>query len=698
MAAGEATMGVSGPDTQVEIEVRGMDCAECVLHVEGALARVPGVRSARVSLAAEKAFVTIDAARVGLPALHAAIAGAGYSVPRDGPGTRVSQSETRARTLARRTLTALGLVAGLVLFVVVVGEWLGLFKAVTRLIPLPVGLALVLAGGWPVLRKVVVAAWHRQITSHTLMTLGVIAALVVGEWPTAAVVVMFMRIGDAIEGYTTDHARQAVRALERLAPAAARVERNGQEVEVLLAEVRAGEVVVVRPGERSPTDGEVVEGTASVDQSSMTGEAMPLEAAPGSQVYASSLVRGGALRIRATHIGPESLFGRVIRMVEEAETHRARVQRVADRFATYYVPFVAAIALITYLLRRDPLASAAVLVVACSCSFALATPVALLASLGAAARRGVLIKGGSVLEALAAVDVLLIDKTGTLTLGRPQVTSIHPVPGFTDVDVLRLAASAEHYSEHPLAEAIRRAARERGLASPAPARFAAQPGVGVTAQVEGREVRVSAVVGDAAGAAAAGTRVQVTRDGARVGVLAFVDEVRPDVAPALEALRALGLRTIEMLTGDSAAAAGPVAEYLGLTYRAGLLPDDKIRIVREYQAAGRRVMMIGDGVNDAPALAQAEVGIAMGAIGSDVALEAAPVALLRDDWAAVPELMRISRRTMGVIRGNLAFTTIYNAVGLTLAALGILPPIFAAAAQSLPDIGILGNSSRLLRQ
>ncbi len=689
---------VAMSELQIEIGVRGMDCAECVLHVEGALSKVPGVRSARVSLAAEKAYVTLDAAHAGLTELHAAITGAGYSVASEEGAPRVDESEARARTIVRRTMTAVGLVAGLVLFVIVAGEWLGLFEAVTHFVPWPIGVALILVGGWPVLRKVALATWHRQITSHTLMTLGVIAALVVGEWPTAVVVVMFMRIGDAIEGYTTDHARQAVRSLEKLAPAAARVEREGIEVELPLAEVRAGEVVVVRPGERSPVDGEVLEGTASVDQSSMTGEAMPLEAAPGSRIYASSLIRGGALRVRATHIGGESLFGRVIHMVEEAETHRARVQRLADRFATWYVPFVAAIALLTFLLRRDPLAAAAVLVVACSCSFALATPVALLASLGAAARKGVLIKGGRVLEALAAVDVVLIDKTGTLTLGRPQVTSIAPAVGQTEDDLLRLAASAERYSEHPLAEAIRRAARERRLTPAAPARFSAQPGIGVTAQVDGREVRVTAASQGAAGGEAGGTRVQVARDGQVLGVLTFVDELRPDVAPALDALRALGLRHIEMLTGDSPAAAGPLAERLGLVCRAGLLPGDKMRVVREHQAAGRHVLMIGDGVNDAPALAQAEVGIAMGVAGSDVALEAAPVALLRDDWSAVPEVVRMARRTLGVIRGNLAFTTAYNVLGLTLAALGILPPIFAAAAQSLPDIGILGNSSRLLRQ
>ena len=310
------------------------------------------------------------------------------------------------------------------LFVVVVGEWLGLFETLTARVPWPVGLAAVLVAGYPVFRNVVRATLKGQVIAHTLMTLGVIAALVVGQWATAAVVVFFMRVGDYAERFTTERARRAVKDLTRLAPQMARVEREGNENEVPIGEVRVGEIVVVRPGEKIPVDGEVVSGQATVDQAAITGESMPVEAGPGTKVFAATIARLGSLRVRATHVGADTTFGRVIRMVEEAEAHRADVQRIADKFSAYYLPVVAGVAALTFLIRRDPLATAAVLVVACSCSFALATPIAMLASVGAGAKRGLLIKGGKYLESLARADVLLIDKTGTLTLGKPAITDV----------------------------------------------------------------------------------------------------------------------------------------------------------------------------------------------------------------------------------------------------------------------------------
>ena len=386
---------------------------------------------------------------------------------------------------------------------------------------------------------------------------------------------------------------------------------------------------------------------------------------------------------------------------------RGRVQSFADRFSTWYLPIVATIALLVFLIRRDPLATAAVLVVACSCAFAIATPVAMLASIGSAARRGLLIKGGAYIEALARADVLLVDKTGTFTVGRPSVADVVSLNGASTDEVLRLAASAERDSEHPLAEAIRSEAVRRGLRLSAPTGFEALEGAGVVAIVESRRVfvgneRVLASPDTAlerSHVRASGMTVAyVTADGEPIGVIGLRDEIRPDVRAALEEIRALGVTRIELLTGDHEQAAAPVAQKLGIAYRAGLLPDDKIAIVREHQRAGRTVVMVGDGVNDAPALAQADVGIAMGAAGTDLALEVAHVALMRDDWSLVPEAFRMARRTMGVVRGNFAFTGIYNVIGLGLAAFGFLPPIAAAAAQSIPDLGILGNSARLMRR
>lgn len=715
----------------LEVPVTGMDCAECTEHVRHAIAALPGVATVDVFLAAEKASIRLDPAQVNLGAIRKAVQDAGYRVPEEALQPDGS-TETRqaSHQVSRQVGALLAGIFGVILFVTIVGEWLGLFEQITTHVPRPIGLIAVLAAGYPVFRNVVRATLRRQIISHTLMTLGVIAALAVGQWATALVVVFFMRVGDTVEHFTTERARHAVKNLAALAPQTARVERGGQEVELPAGEVRTGEIVIVRPGEQIPADGEVVAGHATINQAAITGEALPMEAGPGSHVYAATVAQFGSIRVRVTGVGAETTFGRVIKLVERAEANRAVVQRIADKFSGYYLPIVAGIAALTFVLRRDPLATAAVLVVACSCSFALATPIAMLASIGAAARRGLLIKGGRYLETLARADVLLIDKTGTVTLGRPRITDIvitdHRLriededngrrnlgleSAISDVQssILRLAASAERYSEHPLAEAVRAAAAARGITLVEPQDFRAVPGLGVQAAVDGVAVAVGnrefmedvdlRSWADLSGLTGEGrTLLYVSVDGRLAGILAAADTLRPEVPAALAKLRTLGVRRIELLTGDNAQAAAALAGQLGIPYRASLLPEDKIRIVGEYQAQGHTVIMVGDGVNDAPALAQADVGIAMGAAGSDIAIEAAHVALLRDDWTLMPELFSIARRTMGVVKMNLGFTAIYNIVGLTLAALGILPPMLAAAAQSLPDLGILGNSARLLRQ
>jgi Cd2+/Zn2+-exporting ATPase/Cu+-exporting ATPase len=688
----------------IEVPIKGMDCAECTLHVQHAIAALPGVESVNVFLASEKAAIRLDPTLVDLPVIRQAVEGAGYAVP--DIDTHQAASVPIA-DFTRPILTLFGVVFGVVLFIVVIGEWFGLFEQITDRVPWPIGLAIVLIGGYPIFRNVIRAALRRQVISHTLMSIGVIAALVVGQWATAVVIVFFMRVGDYAENFTTERARRAVKDLTAMAPQTARVERESQEVEVPIGEVQVGDIVIVRPGEKIPVDGDVIDGQATVDQATITGESMPVEVGPGAKVFAATFARLGHVRVRTTHIGADTTFGRVIKMVEEAEAHRADVQRIADKFSAYYLPVVAGIAALTFLVSRNPLSTAAVLVVACSCSFALATPIAMLASIGAGAKRGLLIKGGKYLELLARADVLLIDKTGTLTLGKPQVTDVIALNGLRASEVLALAASTERYSEHPLAEAVRAAAHEQNLTLAEPHEFEAIPGMGVRARVNGNLVTVgNRRMIPATGTLAGVTELEVqgktllfiARDGEPIGVLAAADTLRPEVPAALQAVRSLGVRQIELLTGDNERTAAALSERLGVQYRANLLPEDKIRIVKEYQAQGHTVVMVGDGVNDAPALAQADVGIAMGAAGSDIAIEAAHVALMREDWTLVPDVFRIAHRTMRVVKTNLIFTTLYNVVGLSLAAFGFLPPILAAAAQSLPDLGILGNSSRLLRQ
>ena len=692
----------------VEVPIHGMDCAECASHVQHALAALPGVSDVRVLLSAEKAVFTLDPARVDMSAIRTAVAGAGYTVPDDLTKTGASDvAQPATPNFTRRVLMLFGIVFALVLFVVVVGEGMGLFESLTERVPLWVGALVVLAAGWPIFRNVVRATLRGQVISHTLMSLGALAALAVGQWATAVVVVFFMRVGEYAEQFTTEQARKAVKNLTALAPQTARVERDGAEIDVPVAQVRVGETVIVRPGENIPVDGEVLAGQATINQATITGESMPIEASAGSKVFAATIATGGSLRVRTTAVGSDTTFGKVIRLVEEAELHRADVQRVADTFSAWYLPVVATIAALTFLFTRNPLSTAAVMVVACSCSFALATPIAILASVGAAAKRGLLFKGGKYIEALAKADTVLVDKTGTLTLGRPQITDIVALNGLAQDELVALAAAVERDSEHPLAQAVRAAAKMRGLPVYAPEQFASIVGQGVRARVNGRQIAVGnrRMIGAAARAVGAETLeaqgktvLFVAQDDVLVGMLAVADTLRPEIVVAIAQLRAQGIRHIEMLTGDNERVASALAGQLGIGFRANLLPEDKIALVREHQAQGRTVVMVGDGVNDAPALAQANVGIAMGVAGTDIALEAAHVALMRDDWLLVPEALRIAKRTMRVVKTNIGFTAVYNLVGLTLAAFGILPPIWAAAAQSLPDLGILANSMRLLRQ
>ncbi len=533
------------------------------------------------------------------------------------------------------------------------------------------------------------------------MTLGALAALSVGDWVSALVVVFFMRTGEAVEDFTVGWARGAIRTLGELSPRRATVMRDGAEIEVPVDEVRPGETVLVRNGELVPVDGVVIGGRATVDQGPLTGESLPGEVGPGDPLYAATALRQGYLRVRADRVGPDTAFSRIIRLVEGAAAHRGRMERLADRFSAWYLPVVLGVAAGTLALGGGPPA-AAVLVVACSCAFALATPVAVLAAAGAAARHGILVKGGRFFEALARADVLLIDKTGTLTLGRPQVARVEPADGWSAPDLLTLAAAVEAGSSHPVAVAVRAAARERGLLPPAVEDFEEVPGLGVRARVDGRWVWVGRP--DRLGVNLAGSPDEtvlavVAEDGGDrklCGLVRVSDSLRPEVPEALRLLRAAGIRRIELLTGDRPEVASALAGPLGIPYRAGLMPEDKLAAVNEYRARGHTVMMVGDGINDAPALVAADAGIAMGTVGSGLAIETAPVVLLREDWRLIPEAIRLARRTVRVIRLNLLLTGLYNLAGLSLAAAGILPVPLAAAAQFIPDLLILGNSARLV--
>ena len=585
---------------------------------------------------------------------------------------------------------------------------MGIFNRLNAMVNPLVGAVIVAIAGWPVLRKVFHAMSQKRIIAQTVMSLGVFGALVIGEWITALIIVFFMRVGDAIESYTTNRARSSVKSLTAMIPrTACIINKEGVENEVPIQDVRVGDIVLIRPGETVPVDGVVGSGQAAVDQSSVTGESLPVDVYQGSHVYAATIIRRGSIQVKTTRVGEDTTFGHVVRMVEEAEANRSEIQSFADKFSGYFLPLVLLAAALTYIISGDPLATVAVLVVSCSCAIALATPIAMLASIGAAAKHGLLIKGGKYIEALARADVLLIDKTGTVTFGEPRITEIRPINGFTGDELLRMTASVEAFSEHALAEAVLQKAREQDISLEEITDFSSTPGEGIQATYQGITVRVGnerfiARESDTSSLKSletpGKTRLLVSHDSVLVGVIAAADTMRPEVPEALEAIKSLGVDHLMLLTGDNQETAESLEEQLNIPYLANLLPEDKIKIVEDFQSKGHYVVMVGDGVNDAPALAKADVGIAMGVAGSDIAIETAHIALMREDWSLIPQLFEIANKTMGVVKMNLAFTGVFNLLGITLAAFGILPPVLAAAAQSIPDIAILTNSSRLLDQ
>ncbi len=685
------------------VPVGGMDCTDCSKHVQSAIESIPGVRSVTVYLAAEKAVISADPSQVDEDRIRAAIQSAGYTVT----DTLVPEDQSSTEELGRHIQITYGLIVAAVLAIAIFGEWLGVIDRLNAMVHPLFGAVIVALAGWPVLRKVFHALSQKTIIAQTVMSLGVFGALIIGEWITALIIVFFMRVGDTIESYTTNRARKSLKNLTTMIPRTACIMKEGVEDVVPIEDVRVGDIILVRPGETVPVDGVVHSGQAAVNQSAVTGESIPVDVYQGSHVYAATTIRQGSVQVRTTRVGEDTTFGHVVRMVEEAEGNRSEIQSFADKFSGYFLPLVLVAAALTYIISGDPLSTVAVLVVSCSCAIALATPIAMLASVGAAAKHGLLIKGGKYIEALARADVLLIDKTGTVTFGEPRITDILPINGYTAAELLRMTASVEAYSEHALAEAVIQTARDQNIDLEEITDFSSTPGLGIQANYQGSTVRVGnerfiARESDVSGLKSletpGKTRLLVSRDSVLAGVIAAADTMRPEVPEALAALKGIGIDQVMLLTGDNLETADSLAAQLNIPYRANMLPEDKIRIVDEYQSKGHYVVMVGDGVNDAPALAKADVGIAMGVAGSDIAIETAHIALMREDWTLIPQLIEIANRTMGVVKMNLAFTGVFNLVGITLAAFGILPPVLAAAAQSIPDIAILTNSSRLLNQ
>ena len=568
-----------------------------------------------------------------------------------------------------------------------------------------IGVAGLLIGGWPIFKEAFENLIAGRMTMELSMSIAIVAAAAIAEFFTALVITLFVLVAEVLEGMTVSRGRSAIRDLLDFLPRAVSVRYADGVSEVDADSLTVGDAVLVNPGGRIPVDGTVIAGHSFVDQSRITGESMPLEKTVGAFVFAGSINQSGALEIRAERIGRDTSYGKIIEAVEQAERSRAPVQRLADRLAGYLVYFALGAAVLTYLLTRDIRSTISVVIVAGACGIAAGTPLAILGAIGRAARNGAIIKGGLFLEQLGRVNTVVLDKTGTLTYGRPDVRTLIPAAGVERAALLDATASAELRSEHPLGKTIVAYAQTQDLSPNEPENFGYTPGRGIDATVDGELILVGnlALMRDHGIAAPAdllaghpdASEVYVARAGALLGAIVIADTVRPEACRAIDAIHAIGIKTV-LLTGDAKAVADVVAGQLGITeVAADLLPEDKRQRVKRLVEEGRIVAMVGDGVNDAPALVEAQVGVAMGS-GTDVARESADVVLLGNDLMKFAETLMIGRRTRRIIFANFAGTIGVDALGIALAAFGLLNPLVAAFIHVASELAFILNSARLL--
>jgi Cu+-exporting ATPase len=693
-------MTVTETRRPVRLELEGMTCAGCAARIEKSLNALDGVH-ATVNLATEQA--TVDAGPgVDVAELVAAVEATGYGAHAVEERPPAAHDHVDDPLPTRRLAVAAALTLPTAL--------LGMLPAVRfdgwEWAALALSLPVVFFAGAVFHRAAARSARYRAATMDTLISIGTLAAwlwsavvLVLGldsetYFEVAAVVTTLVLLGRFLEARAKGRSSQAIRRLLELGARDARVLRDGEEVVVPITELRVGDRFTVRPGEKVATDGVVVEGRSAVDASMLTGEPEPVEVGPGSEVAGATVNTAGHLVVRATRVGADTVLAQIARLVEEAQSGKAPVQRLADRVSAVFVPVVIGLALLTFAgwlaaggsTAEAFTASVSVLIIACPCALGLATPTAIMVGTGRGAQMGVLIRGPEVLEQARSVDTVVLDKTGTVTEGELELADVVLLDGAARADVLRFAGAVESASEHPVAEAVARAARTELGSLPPVAEFRNEPGVGVRGTVDGRAV----TVGRANGA------IEVVWDGVARARLVVRDEVKPTSAEAVRELGRLGLRPM-LLTGDSREEADRVAADVGIgPVLAEVYPDDKLEQIRRLQASGHRVAMVGDGINDAPALAQADLGIAVGT-GTDVAIEASDITLVSGDLRAAADAVRLARRTLRTIKGNLFWAFAYNVAAIPLAVAGLLNPMVAAGAMAFSSLFVVSNSLRLHR-
>ncbi len=690
----------------VKLQVDGMTCASCAKAVEKSLCAVPGVEKASVNFVSKTAAIDVRDGVANEQPLIDAVKRAGYSARLPVRDRDIEESRAARRALVKVIGTGALLFAG----------WL---LGATKIVPPVVSTALVLVAlvlaAYPICFRAIKALLAKRLDADVLVTIAIIAASSVGEFVAAGEVAFIMLLGEQLENYTIRRARRSLGSLLSLVPPTAHVRRDGKEAEVAASELQVGDIVVVRAGERIPVDGVVQSGMASVNQAPVTGESMPVDRSEGDEVFVGTLAETGALIIEAKRVGEDTTLARIAQLVEQAQQREAPIQRTLDRAAGWLVPVMLTVSALVYIFSHDVARAITVLIVACPCALILATPTAVMAAIARAARAGVLIKGGQYLEATARLHTIVFDKTGTLTHGEPEVTHVSRFDEHSETELVAIAAIAEKMSAHPVARAIMRKAVALGLSTGDPSQFQAHHGRGVVAERNGQKLVVgqtglmddqSVVMSDAVQAHVdehhdeGHTTIVVAHDGKVCGTICVADTVRAKADEAIRDLRGLGVEKVVMLTGDNKRVAMQIAGKLGLDeVQADVLPEQKAEHIESLKRAGRAggVAMVGDGINDAPALAVADVGIAMGVSGTDVAHEAADIALMADDLSKIAFAVGLSRHTLRIVKQGLLFALVYNVVMVTTAATGHLHMIGGAIAHQFSSVLVILNAMRLLR-
>jgi len=716
---------------KIEFSIKGMTCEDCARKLEMQLKKLNGIEEASVSFTLSSVVIRYNPNITESAAIPAAIkqiiSQSGYTaIAAEGSASAAFES----KRLEMIRVVAVGLLLAL--------SWImQRLLGVSEIITGSMALAAIMIGGYPIASKAIRAIIQKSLNVDVLVIIAASAAVLIGEYLEAGLVIFILLLGELLEALTVAKTGKAIKGLASLIPDTVKLLKGNHEIEAPASEIKIGDIIVVRPGEHIAIDGIIVKGEATIDQSLITGESMPVERSVGEEVYSGTINKMGAIEVRATKVGSDTTVAKIEKMIIESQAKRAPIERTVDRFARYFVPSILVLSVIVYLVTLDIHRAITVLIVACPCALVLGTPTAVVAAIGSAARRGILIKGGEALEAAGRINGIIFDKTGTLTLGTPKVTSIKRVGmcGHKEEDIIQLAATAERFSEHPLARAILDTAKEQEVVIIAPDDFKVKKGLGVEVKQNGMHIIVgnrgllkennlelsheiedymntreqqgeTALIlvhsieecNDAAGIKDEGGICCPNCPKEVCGVLELIDPPKEESIRAIELLRSQGLKTIALYTGDNPRTASAIAHRVGIDeVIAELSPEGKANRIEGLKKQGNVIAMVGDGINDAPALARADVGIAMGVIGSDIAVHAANAVILNDDILSVPRIIALGRKALSVIRQNLAFAIVFNTVMIGLASYGIIGMIAAAVFHQASSLAVILNSMRLLR-